>query len=584
MGMVMNKNATTDDLVDGERINAAETAMIGGHIDRRRFMQIVLAAGLSLQAGQAMADKNEAIAVNQKYNRRKLSADYDYIVVGTGAGGSPVAGRLAENPNLRILVLEAGGNDNVETILDPRIWYTLPGTALDWNNIAEPSPHLNGRALAFSMGKAIGGGTSINASYWVRGHKRDYDRWAEIAGDPIWNYDNSLELFKKVEDWQGPDNPKYRGKGGPVWVQTVQNPNPLAPAIVKAAAAHGIPEVADHNAELNEQNAEGAGLVNAIIKNGRRRNIATAYLHPVLDQKNVTVLTGAEVYRLTFDGKRVSGVEFVWNGQPRIVRTTREVILSAGALNTPKILLLSGIGNADDLRKLGIPVRQHLPGVGQNLQDHPVSAGAVWEWVQPYAPKNNVCEATFFIKSDPSLAYADLQPFLAEVPYGSEITAKQFKLPAKGWSVGPGLNQPKSVGSLQLVSSDPRDKVRIDNPFLKEPEDLKALVRGLQIMRDIGNSKELKEFAKAEVMPGNLKGKDLEDFVRNSVVTYRHETGTARLGTDENAVVDSRLRVHGIEGLRVADGSVMPKITAGNTMAPSVLIGERAAGFIRETL
>ncbi len=574
----------SEDFRNGARIDAAENALISGRIERRDFMRLALAAGLSLSTSSAIADKAEAISATQKYNRQALGKSYDYVVVGSGAAGCPIVGRLAENPDVSILLLEAGGTDELETILDPSVWYMNPGTALDWGNVAEPSPHLNGRALAFAMGKAVGGGTSINACYWVRGHKRDFDRWAELAGDPTWNYENSLELYKKIEDWQGPDNPKYRGKGGKVWVQTVQNPNPLAPAIVKAAAAKGIPEVADHNAETNERDIGCAGLVNATIKDGRRRNMATNYLHPVLDQKNVTVLTGAEVFRLTFNGKRCTGVEFAWKDSLYKVGSNKEVVLSAGALNTPKILMLSGIGDAAMLRKLGIEVRQHLPGVGKNLQDHPVVAGAVWEYIRPEKPKNNVCEATFFLKSDPSLAYCDLQPFLAEVPYGSERTATQFKLPQHGWSVGPGLNRPKSVGSIEIVSADPRVKAKIDNPFLKDESDLKALMAGLQIMRDIGNSPEMKEFAKVEVMPGNLKGKELETFVRDSIVTYRHETSTCKMGRDEMSVVNSDLRVHGMEGLCVADGSILPFVPSGNTMAPIVLVGERMAGILKGSM
>ena len=432
------------------------------------------------------------------------------------------------------------------------------------------------------MGKVVGGGSSINVMVWARGHKVDFDNWAEITGDSAWNYESVLEIYRRIEDWQGADDPQYRGKGGLLWVEPAQNPSPLAPAMLRAAASSGIRAYDDHNGVMNEREG-GVALCNLLIKQGRRRSISEAYLHPVLNRPNLTVLTGAEVLKVNLHGTRASVITVFWRGELHDVKAARETILSAGAFNTPKLLMLSGIGDPAKLSPHGIDVKHKLSGVGENLQDHPIVAGAVWELKEGIPPRNNFCEALFFCQSDPSLDRPDLLAFQAEVPYASEITGQQFQQPDYGWSLAPGLMRPKSVGHLRLTSSDPRSRLQIEPNFLQHPDDMKALIRGIEISREIGNSVAMRDFVRREVMPGNLSGQALVEFIRNGVITFRHQTGTCKMGRDEASVVDSQLRVHGIEGLRIADGSIMPEITSSNTMAPCVIIGERMGEILSTT-
>lgn len=569
-----------DDLANGERINALEVALIRGHLDRRDFIRLAIAAGMSLASASATAQRGAAIAVTQSYNRRNLQPQYDYVVVGAGSAGSVVARRLAENPTVQVLLLEAGGTDDLPAVLEPGLWPTNIRSERDWGYTAKPNPAVLGRALILPMGKVVGGGSSINVMAWVRGHKHDFELWAKESGNPNWGYAHILDIYRRIENWQGAPDPAYRGEGGLLWVQPAKDPNPIAPAMVEAAKSVGIPAFADHNGAMNE-GAGGCAIANTRIKDGRRRNIPSDYLHPILHQPNITVLTGADVRRVTMKNTTATGVEFAWQGGVHTVEAASEVILSAGAINSPKILMLSGIGDSTRLKQAGVTAVHHLPGVGENFQDHILLAGCVWEYRTPLPPKNNAAECTFFWKSDASLPTPDLQPFQIEVPYASEVTGKQFGVPQAGWTIAPGLVRPKSRGRILLTSADPSQPVEIESNFLTHPDDVKALVRGVELCREIGNAAPLREFAAREVMPGPLKASELETFVRNAAGTYFHETCTCRMGRDEMAVVDGRLKVRGIERLRVADGSIMPEVTTGNTMAPCVIIGERAAELIK---
>jgi len=299
-----------------------------------------------------------------------------------------------------------------------------------------------------------------------------------------------------------------------------------------------------------------------------------------MDRPNLTVLTGALVTRVTFEGTRATGVEFSHDGTLRHVGAGSEVVLSLGAIHTPKLLMQSGIGDRTELQRFGIPVLQHLPGVGQNLQDHPLLC-CVWEYQQPLPGRNNGGEATYFCKSDPSLDTPDLQTILGEFPLSSAENAARFTLPEFGWTLGVGVVQPKSRGQICLTGPDPLDPVQIQANMLSHPDDLKAAIAGVQLCREIGNSVALRPFTKREVMPGNLTGAELENFVRDAALTYWHQTGTAKMGQDAMSVVDRALKVYGIEHLRIADGSIMPRVTTGNTQAACVIIGERAAEIVR---
>lgn len=514
-----------------------------------------------------------------------LQGAYDFIVCGGGTAGCVVARRLAEDPEVSVLLLEAGGSDRVPHVMDSRLWMSNIGTERDWQFQAEPSPHLNGRTPPLPMGKVLGGGSSINGSVWARGHKTDFDTWAEETGDPGWSYESVLEIYGRIEDWQGPEDPGRRGTGGLLHVQLPTDPIPLAPALVEATAASiGAPAVVDLNGDPMEGDG-GCGLTNLLVREGNERaSIAATYLHPIMDRPNLAILLAAEVTRLTLDKNRVTGVEFVRLGRVHTVAARSEVVLSLGAINTPKTLMLSGIGDEEELRNHGIPVLQHLAGVGRNLQDHILLAGCVWEYQIPEPPRNNAAEFAFFWKSDSKLPSPDLMPVLEEKPFASEVTVQQFDVPedpAAAWTLAPGLARPKSRGAVRLSSNRPADPPIVDANFLREEEDVQALVCCVELCREVGNSDHLAPFRRREVMPGDLSGKALRKFVRDAAGTYFHQTCTAKMGRDPHSVVDGTLKVCGIEALRVADGSVMPAITTGNTMAPCVIIGERAAEMIK---
>jgi choline dehydrogenase len=523
----------------------------------------------------------ERVRLNQKALRSALKPQYDFIVCGSGSSGSVVTRRLAESGEVSVLLLEAGGTDDLSAVLEADQWPTNLGSERDWSFQAEPSPQVNGRSVPLSMGKVLGGGSSINVMVWARGHRSDWDFFASETGDPGWSYESILPIYHRIEDWHGMPDPKYRGIGGPAFVEPAPDPNPVALAMLEGARSIGIPTFENQNGRMME-GAGGASIIDVRARAGKRESVFRSYTFPVMDQPNLTVLTEALVTRLRFEGKRVSGVEIVVEGRTLFVRANLEVILSLGAIHTPKVLMQSGIGDADELRRFGIPVIQHLPGVGKNFQDH-VGLDCVWEYQEPLPPRNTMAEATFFWKSHSALESPDLQACQAEVPKASAENAMRFGLPASGWTLFGALLRPKSRGSIQLTGSDPLDPVRIEANFLSHPDDVQAAIDCIEICREIGNSAALHPFAKREVMPGNRKGAELENFIRDAAVTYWHESCTAKMGRDARSVVDGNLKVYGIESLRIADGSVLPRITTGNTMAPCVVVGERAADVLKQT-
>jgi choline dehydrogenase len=536
---------------------------------------------MSLNHGkQSAVDFAERVRGNQGKLRDGLTSQYDFIVCGSGSSGSVIARRLAENPDVSVLLLEAGGSDEGPSVTEAARWVENLGTERDWKFVGQPNPHLKGRSMPLSMGKVLGGGSSINGLGWARGHKNDWDFFASESGDTAWNYESVLKIYRQIEDWQGAPDPTRRGTGGLVFVQSAPDPSPIAPAMVEGARSIGMPTFDSNNGRLMEDGG-GASIIDVRARDGKRLSVYRTYAFPYMDRGNLTVLTHALVTKLTLEGKRATGVEIACDGKIQRITAGVEVVLSLGAMHTPKVLMLSGIGDEAELRRLRIPVVQHLPGVGQNFQDH-FAVGCMWEYQEPLAPRNNGGEATFFCKSNPGLDTPDLQTCQVEVPLGSAETVAKFNPPAASWTLYGGVVRPKSRGQIRLTGPKPDDPIQIEANTLSHPDDLKAAVASVEVCREIGNSAALRPFTKREVMPGNLRGSALEDFIRDAASTYHHQTCTSKMGRDSMSVVDGHLKVYGIKNLRIADGSIMPRVTTGNTMAPCVIIGERAAGFLRE--
>ncbi|MGY4710431.1 GMC family oxidoreductase [Mycolicibacterium sp. CBM1] len=511
---------------------------------------------------------------------------YDFIVCGSGSSGSVVASRLSENPDVSVLLIEAGGSDRVPAVMDTTLWMSNIGSERDWGYKAQPADSLNGRTPLLPMGKVLGGGSSINGSVWARGHKNDFDMWAAESGDDGWNYQSVLGIYRSIEDWQGAPDLQRRGKGGLLNIVSPQDPIPLVAGLVSASEKIGIPFVDDINGTAMEGEG-GCGLPNVLVQQGNTRvSMAATYLHPHMDRPNLDILLHAEITSLAMAGSKVTGVRFVREGKAFEVGADREVILSLGAINTPKILMLSGIGPDQELRRHGIEVVANLPGVGKNFQDHILLAGCCFEYVTPEPPRNNAAEFVFFAKSHDDLETPDLMPVLEEIPFGSEVTSVQYALPvgaASAWTLAPGLARPDSRGEVVLASADPSAAPLIFANFLSAESDMAAMIRCVEMCREIGNSDDCEPFRAREVMPGNLGVREMRDFIRDAAGTYFHQSCTAKMGRDAMSVVDSELRVYGVENLRVADASIMPAITTGNTMAPCVVIGERAARLIQAT-
>ncbi|MEP7454126.1 GMC family oxidoreductase [Phyllobacterium sp. SB3] len=503
---------------------------------------------------------------------------FDVIVCGSGTSGSVVARRLSDDPDIHVLLLEAGAMQYSDALRDAGRWPEALGGPEDWAFPSEPDRGLNGRSLTMSMGKTVGGSSSINAMIWARGHQRDWDYFADEAGDSAWGYQAISDVYGMVEDYKGiSDMP--RGKGGLVTVWQPRNPHPVAKALVESAATLGIPSFVNPNGQM--MTAKNGCAISDVRANGQQRmTIFDSYLRPILTRKNLSIVTGAEVQRLIMDGSRAVGVQVVVDGEQRTFKASLQIVLSTGAINTPGILMHSGIGRAEDLKRLGIPVVQDLPGVGENLQDH-ICFPTIWEFDHPMPAQGNGSEATLYITSDANRVSPDILMCQAEFPVCSPEIA-QKGIPEHGWSLVAGLAQPKSRGRVRLRSANPGDPVAIHLNALSDPDDLDIARTAVELSRDIGAAYPLRDLNKRECYPGRTYGADLDLFLKESAVPFWHQTCTAKMGRDAMSVVDNNLKVYGIENLTIADGSVLPRITSGNTMAPCVIIGERASHILRQ--
>ncbi len=546
-------------------------------ISRRGFIHMMTAAGMTAASASILADSTMAIAQTQEFNTANLRAEYDYIVCGAGSAGCVVAAQLAEDGSKSVLLLEAGGSDDVEKVLSPLWFQVFLDPDYFWVFNGEPEGHINHRKPLLPMGKVIGGGSSVNALVYSRGHKADYDGWAELLDDDRWSYDNVLSVFRRIEHFNGPADPR-RGRGGPFWSELPSQVHVIAKALKVAGEAQGIPAVDDINAATQEHEA-GIGHPNVIVKDGRRHSVARSFLYPVAAQPNITVLTGAMVTKVMVEGDKAVGVEFVRNGETHKIRASRQITLSMGALKTPQVLMLSGIGDETELTRFGIPTLQNLPGVGRNFHDHPLVAGCIWEYRNPLPPIGTVSQCVYFARVNSAEAAPDIMPVQIQIPFASEVHQQRPDVPEAGWTIVPGLAKPKSRGRMTLRSANMAHDPVTTTGFLSHPDDIETLRRGIELTRELGNSVEMREFVKREVMPGNLKGDALTAFIRDGVATYFHMSGTCKMGrdNDEMAVLDSNCAVRGIRNLSVADTSAFPDIPRGNTMAPAAMLGYQVA-------
>ncbi len=510
----------------------------------------------------------------------EAKGSYDYIVVGGGAAGSVVAGELSKT-GAEVLLVESGGVDSAPTISNPSIWFYNVGGPLDWSRPIAPAVQLNNRKFNMALGHVLGGGSSINAMVWSRGMDRDYDSW-ERNGAAGWGWKDVLATFKSQEDWEGGAN-EWRGAGGPIHVRRPGTPHPTAPAFLEAARQMGFAMLDDVNGPLQP----GAGYINMnIAADGTRVSAARAFLRPNLGRPNLTLLLQANATKIVFDGDRAVGMEIAMADTRRTVRATREVILTAGAIHSARLLMLSGVGDAEELRRLGIAPVANLRGVGQNLQDHVLVSGVVYKYKgkMPDRPADsNAVEAEVYLSSGLSSHPADINLVLEQLPIATPEAATRFGAPPQeGFTIAPALIHPTSRGRVRLASADWRDAPIIEGNHLGTEHDLSAIVRAIEAARELGRQSALDAVREEEAIPGqNASKHDLVEFARTGAASFGHPVGTARIGTDADAVVDPSLRVRNVRGLRVADASVMPSIPAGATNAPSIMIGGRAALLIQ---
>jgi choline dehydrogenase len=529
-------------------------------------------------------------------------AEADFVIVGAGSAGCVMAARLSEDPSTRVVLLEAGGEDRNRWIHIP-LGYgkTFADASVNWCYEAEPDPGANGRRIFWPRGKVLGGSSSINGMVYIRGQHEDFDLWRQL-GNTGWSSTDVLPYFKRAQH-QTRGASEFHSTGGPLCVSDITERHPICEAFIKGAMEIGYPR----NDDFNGASQDGVGYHQTTTRNGKRCSTAVGYLHPIRNRPNLRVVTGALAEKIIFDGKRAIGVSYREFGQPRSVHAAREVILCGGAVNSPQLLLLSGVGPEDELAQCGVPVVHHLPGVGKAMQDHysapiklkcrfPITVNDVMQssvkklrvGLQYYLFRSGPLTlaagpAAVFVRTRPELATPDVK--ISVAPFSSDKLQDGLH-PWSGFALTAYQLRPESRGEIRLKSTNPADPPAMFPNYLATETDRRAIVEGLKIGRRILATSHMQHFITEEYQPGPSVASDeqLLDHARSSGSTVFHPTSTCKMGMDPMAVVDPELRVHGMQGLRVVDASIMPTVVSGNTNAATIMIGEKAADMVRQPI